>query len=666
MSVASSPIIVPDDVPPPAPIPALPPDFYPAPQPSLLPAAAPALRPYQEEAVTAIHNGLLYGIRRSLAVLPTGAGKTVVLAEVIRRLGGPALILAPRKELQQQALTTLARWCPDSLRAAAIGRGADPLNARHLDERAVRTTSVQRLAANEGLLATVRAIPWSIVVVDECHHAMADTWIDVLRRLGCASPRGPRLLGLTATPYRHDGKSLLRLFEQQVYEIGIGDLIGDGFLVPAHGITVRIEADFATLATTMGDYDPGALGRMLSLTQAPDRIAEAFLTHGRGRPTLAFTPTRAVGAELVAALTIRGVRASLIHGGEPKGRRERLLRQFHDGVWEVLVNATLLTEGYDEPKVSCILLARPTTSLALFLQIIGRGLRPHDQKSDCLVIDVTGADTNPSAISLDAVFGPGGPGQLSPAYQARRRLATGPEGKPNNGSVRPLRLPSPAAPKSRPGQAPTTTARGKGAGAAGKGRSAGAGGSAPKVGGAQALTAARAEPEGGRDDDPSADDSSQDMLPFWRDYVAQAALVSIPIELFRRTQAIHAIEVAGSPTRLKLIAVAEQANPIREGIIKIAQQRDGWLVALDWSDGTRDLHERGIPEEAHAMLHAARLADRIGPRWLITTSEPWRQKPATESARRHARNLGIRVTAAATAGQVSDAITLKRALDGRR
>ncbi|HVA91234.1 MAG TPA: DEAD/DEAH box helicase family protein, partial [Chloroflexota bacterium] len=140
------------------PTPSLPAHFYPDAAVSI-PAARLALRPYQEEAVEAIHNGLLYGIRRPLAVLPTGAGKTVVLAEVIRRLGGPALILAPRKELQQQALVTLRRWCPDRLQAAAIGRGADPLDARRLDRGAVRATSVQRLAANERLLAAVRAVP---------------------------------------------------------------------------------------------------------------------------------------------------------------------------------------------------------------------------------------------------------------------------------------------------------------------------------------------------------------------------------------------------------------------------------------------------------------------------------------------------------------------------
>ena len=352
-------------------------------------------------------------------------------------------------------------------------------------------------------------------------------------------------------------------------------------------------------------------------------------------------------------------------GGEAKGKRERILRDFHAGAWEVLVNATLLTEGYDEPKVSCVLLARPTTSLSLFLQIIGRGLRLSEGKTDCLVIDVTSAAGNPSAITLADVFGPEGPGEPSPLYRRRRLTAD---------AVKAGAAPRPGRTVWTPGAGTTgTSSRAKGTAAsrpgngAARSRPVGQSGTNHATGrdGKTPASSEGCDAEGGLGDDASQDGAAPDMLPDLRDYLARAALVSAPLELFRRTQAIHAIEVAGSPTQLKVIAVAA-SDPPREGMIKIARQRDGWLVALDWADGTRDLLARGIAQEAHAMLHAARLADRVGPPWLIATNAPWRRKPATAVARRHARSLGIRVDEDALAGAVSDAITLKRALDASR
>ena len=601
----------------------LPDPAYPLPAPTP-PTGVITLRPYQQDAVACIVDGFAYGLRRLLCVIPTAGGKTVVMGDVNRRIGGRILLVAPRDELQRQALKTFRKMSPDHHDIALLGRGKNPRNLQALTPNGIRITSVQRLASCPELLANVAAIGWTLVMADECHHAPARSWVHVLRAAGCFKADGPGLLGVTATPYRTDGKTLASLFQQICYQISIGDLIDLGFLSPVRALHVDVTADFSTVRTIAGDFDENQIAQTLTLLNAPDRIADAYLLHAKGRPFIGFAPNRRLAAELAAAFRSRGIAAEVIHGDSKN--RKRLLEQLHDGELTGLFNASLLTEGFDEPKISCVIKANPTTSMTKLLQELGRGLRlsPDTNKRDCIFIDITDTAQNSLAVTLEDVFAANGPGALTPQHKKRKHLDAREKGhtSPSKGTLsgkvkgppkpKPAKPPGPAAP-----DAPAT---------------------------------------------PAVRPEAVPLLPEVLDYLAHATLFSAPIDLFRSVHRVALLEIPNSPVQLKVIAVADATRPIPQGLIKIAKQRDGWLVALDWEDGERSILHRALPTQAVALIHAAQTAYRIGPPTLVATSAEWRAKPASDAQRRYAIHLGIRVPPSTPAGAVSDAITIRRAI----
>jgi superfamily II DNA or RNA helicase len=354
-----------------------------------------ALRPYQEAALTASAEALGRGVQRQLIALPTGAGKTVVFAHLTARRGGKTLILAHRDELIQQAADKL-RWVMPLAGVGVVKAEADQHQAP------VVVASVQTLARTARLHRLPRQ--WDTVIVDEAHHVQADSYQRVLDYCGAFGERGPLTLGVTATPERADGKPLGATFQEIVYQRGILEMILEGYLVDLRAVQVRLAADFSQVGVRAGDYVDSEMETTLLEANAPEHAARAYLEHAKGRKALLFTPTVKVAHRMAEQFREAGVPSEAIDGSMDMASRRAILRRFHDGETLVLANCAVLTEGYDEPSVDCVIIARPTKSRPLYVQMIGRGTRLHPGKDDALVIDLVGASSEHSLVTLSALF----------------------------------------------------------------------------------------------------------------------------------------------------------------------------------------------------------------------------------------------------------------------
>ncbi|MFC8176556.1 DEAD/DEAH box helicase [Streptomyces sp. NPDC057325] len=351
-------------------------------------------RPYQREAITALRKGWAAGPNRLAVVLPTGAGKTVIIANLISEclptMGRQrALVLAHREELIEQAAAKIRAVRPD-LRVGIVKAERD----EHTDADVI-VASVQTLAVEKR-----REAIWDVglVIVDECHHAAARTYMEVLAHFGAW--RGVPVAGFTATLTRTDG-GLAEVWEDVAYTLDILDMISDGYLCDVRGKRVTVDTlDLDTVRARGGDLVDGQLGRALEDSGALDAIAQAYRDHAPDRPGILFTPTVATAQAAAESLRRVGITAAPVWGDMGRDERRETLARYNDGGVQVLTNAMLLTEGFDSPHTSCVVVARPTKSPGLYVQMVGRGLRPAPGKGDALVLDVMGASTRHKLASM--------------------------------------------------------------------------------------------------------------------------------------------------------------------------------------------------------------------------------------------------------------------------
>lgn len=332
------------------------------------------LRPYQIEAVEAILNQWREGIKKTLLVLPTGTGKTIVFAEVIRRAileGGRVLILAHREELLQQAADKLAR-------ATGIIAGLEKAE-NHAAQGlfSVVIGSVQTLQ-NADRLAAFAVNDFSMIVVDEAHHAVSPSYRRVLDYFKNAC-----VLGVTATADRGDKVNLGELFETVAYEYNLVRAVREGYLAKLKVQTIPLDIDLKSCRQAEGDFKLGDVAN--ALDPYLEQIADVLANNYRNRKTVIFLPLIATSRKFLACLQARGIAAAEVNG-QSADRRE-ILEDFHNGKYQMLCNAMLLTEGWDEPAVDCIVCLRPTRIRALYAQIIGRGTRLFPGKENLLILD---------------------------------------------------------------------------------------------------------------------------------------------------------------------------------------------------------------------------------------------------------------------------------------
>lgn len=363
--------------------------------------AAPDLRPYQREAIAAVLLARREGFRRLLVCLPTGAGKTVIFSELVRMARRPVLVLAHREELLEQARAKIEAALGDPRQGVvAIERGAEraPLDAKVL-VCSVRSLHEERLAR------VMRGRDPGLVIYDECHHAPAADNLRILEQLGAFDDGwSGTLLGFTATTARGDGKGLESVFERIVYTRSLPELTDDGYLAPLRGYRVSTATDLRAVTSTTLDFREAELADAVDIQERNALVARSIQELARDRRTIAFCVTVNHARNLCHALNALGVASGIVYGDMPADARRLALQEFRDGRTQVLTNVAVLTEGFDDPGVSCIAMARPTRSEGLYAQCVGRGTRLMPGKRDCLILDFVDLSTL-SLCSLPSLFG---------------------------------------------------------------------------------------------------------------------------------------------------------------------------------------------------------------------------------------------------------------------
>lgn len=356
-------------------------------------------RDYQEDAIGAIDQAEQAGVRRPLVVHPTGTGKTVTFSHLLARRAarGRGLVLVHRDELVNQSLDKLAMIAPE-LSVGVVKAERNEVGSEVVVASVDTVRRDNRLADLIDHQQREGCGPFATVVVDEAHHAPAASWTKVLRALGAWRPAGPLTVGFTATPQR-DGKSL-GVWERVVAYKSIREMIFYGHLCPVVGQQVETSMDLNDVKVTGGDFQDGDLGGHMEASGAVDEIADAYVKYARDRKGLAFTPTVRTAYQLAAALRQRGITAEALDGTTPDEERRLILKRLHAGDTQVVCNCGVLTEGFDEPSISCVVVARPTKFHGLYVQMVGRGTRKYPGKNDLLVLDVVGASERHDLVAV--------------------------------------------------------------------------------------------------------------------------------------------------------------------------------------------------------------------------------------------------------------------------
>lgn len=368
------------------------------------------LRDYQETILDKIAEAEARGVRKQMVVAATGLGKTMVFTALARLRGDKrTLIIAHRDELIDQAMRKVREAWPEQTSVGKVKAGDNQV-AAHVVVASIQTLArasrLEKLVNPSAMaFAFAEPTPFGLVVVDEAHHASADSYRRVLEALRVGEPDGPLLLGVTATPDRGDGRGLDDTFDEIVASYDLQWGIQNNYLSDLRGVRVSIDMDMGKVKIRRGDYDAGQTGRIMEAAGAPALIVKAWQEHAADRRTLVFTPTVEMADQVRARFVDQCVAAGWVHGEMEQTERQKALRDYSAGDLQVLVNCAVLTEGYDEPRTDCIVMARPTKSRALFTQCVGRGTRLHPEKDDCLVLDVVGATHDHSLITVPTLFG---------------------------------------------------------------------------------------------------------------------------------------------------------------------------------------------------------------------------------------------------------------------
>lgn len=332
------------------------------------------LRPYQEEARQAVEKQWEDGIDKTLLVLPTGCGKTIVFAKITEdcvRSGERVLILAHRSELLEQAADKIEK--STGLKSSVEKAEESCLGSWYR----ITVGSVQTLM-REKRLNKFSPDYFDVIIIDEAHHCISDSYRRILDYFNEA-----KVLGVTATPDRGDMKNLGQVFESLAYEYTMPQAIKEGYLSPIKAMTIPLKMDLSGVSVQSGDFKAGDLGTALEpyLYQIADEMAK----YCSNRKTVVFLPLVKTSQKFRDILNEKGFKAAEVNG-ESRDRAE-ILEDFEKGKYNVLCNSMLLTEGWDCPSVDCIAVLRPTKVRGLYCQMVGRGTRLSPGKDHLLLLD---------------------------------------------------------------------------------------------------------------------------------------------------------------------------------------------------------------------------------------------------------------------------------------
>jgi DNA repair protein RadD len=328
------------------------------------------LRPYQTEAIEQLRTAMVRH-KRTILCVPTGGGKTTIVAEMIRRAigrGKSILFLAHRSELLQQAVERLQ------------GFGLEPgiVQGKHVSHNPnLNVASVQTLRNRPNGI-----FPPDIIFIDECHLSMANSYLTILERYPNAY-----VIGMTATPCRLDGKPLGDIYSKIVNPISIVNLTDNKFLVPVKAFGVKDSPQTDDIKTARGDFDNAELYKRYDKPQLYAGVVRNYIRFACNKPFICFCVNVDHSIKTAEEFRKQGIAVEHVDGTTNETMRNHNIAMFRAGLIQGICNVGLFTEGFDVPHVECVILNRATQSLALFLQMVGRGLRPYANKAHCTVID---------------------------------------------------------------------------------------------------------------------------------------------------------------------------------------------------------------------------------------------------------------------------------------
>ena len=336
-------------------------------------------RVYQKEALDASKRSLAQGINRQLIVLPTGTGKTMVFAMVIKEFGGRALVLAHRKELLNQAAAKIELVMPGADVGILQADNKDGLKAK------ICVASVQTA---KKYLVELAERNFKLCICDEAHHSTEKSYTRIFRALGFfSSDLTKLLLGVTATDFRLDEKNLGEVFDEIVFRRDIKTMIDSHFLCPVRGVEIKTGVDVSGVKVVNGEFHTKSLGMTVNTPERNALIADKYIELGEARHGVVFCVNINHALAVRDEFIKRGIPCEALSYDMSDEERARILSDYRNHNLKILTNVNILTEGWDEPDTDIILMARPTKSQGLYIQSVGRGLRLCPGKTDCLVMD---------------------------------------------------------------------------------------------------------------------------------------------------------------------------------------------------------------------------------------------------------------------------------------
>lgn len=341
------------------------------------------LRPYQEECIGAVERDAADGLRRIGVSSATGTGKTVIMSHLAHRKvrqGQRVLIMVHREELVRQTVSKLLSvdW--------SVSIGVVKANENR-GGAAIVVASVQTIARPKRLAQLGR---FGLVICDEAHRSMSDQWQTPLVALGAHRADGPLFVGFSATWTRADKRELGSFWEKISFELSTEWAIEQGFLVRPIGKYIRTDIKLDKVKKTAGDYNDRDMAGKLSRDSVRDAIIAGYTRFAADRSGVVFAPTVDTAEFFRVGFEAVGIRTEGLYGTTPRDAARDIHKRHESGHTQVLVSCTRLSEGWDAPWCSAAVIARPTTHQGLFVQQVGRVLRPHPGKHDAIILDPTG------------------------------------------------------------------------------------------------------------------------------------------------------------------------------------------------------------------------------------------------------------------------------------
>lgn len=335
---------------------------------------------YQQEALQSVIAEFEAGTHRQLICLPTGTGKTILMAAIAKHFNKKILILAHREELIRQAKNKIKLYW----KQADIGIVKAEQN--EIDHHIVIGSVLT--CCRPKRLAQLKEQGFEILIIDEAHHAVADTYHRIIDELGFKNNKDKLFIGVTATPERNDKKGLLDIFEKIVFLRSISTMINAEYLVPVHGRKILTTCSLNDVKTFNRDFALGELSHAVNIPKRNELIVSKFIEHAHDRKAIAFCADVKHAQDLAETFRKKGIKAEAVWGDMSATKRARALRNLKNGKISIATTCNVLIEGFDEPSVNCILMCRPTKSKPLYIQAVGRGLRKNGPlKNNCIVLD---------------------------------------------------------------------------------------------------------------------------------------------------------------------------------------------------------------------------------------------------------------------------------------